>query len=166
MGVERTDLLENIFLIKKWNNLIIVLRSLIKMKIEEGIIIEVGDNIAKVKVGRHSDCSNCGACPGSNSVIIDANNKIGAKIGQRVAFEVKETNVLGGAFIVFVMPLIVAFIGAICGRFIANYIGANINVFQIAGGVIAFLLSLIFIKLFDKAATLSEETKPVITRIL
>lgn len=136
------------------------------MKIEEGIIIEVVDNIAKVKVGRHSDCSNCGACPGSNSVIIDANNKIGAKLGQRVEFEVKETNVLSGAFIVFVMPIIVAFIGVLCGRFLATYIGANINAFQIAGGIIAFLLSLIFIKLFDKAATLSEESKPVIIRIL
>lgn len=136
------------------------------MKIEEGIIIEVVDNIAKVKVGRHSDCSNCGACPGSNSVIIDANNKIGAKLGQRVEFEVKETNVLSGAFIVFVMPIIVAFIGVLCGRFLATYIGANINTFQIAGGIIAFLLSLIFIKLFDKAATLSEESKPVIIRIL
>ena len=136
------------------------------MKIEEGLIIEVVDNIAKVKVGRHSDCSNCGACPGSNSVIIDANNKIGAKLGQRVEFEVKETNVLSGAFIVFVMPIIVAFIGVLCGRFLATYIDANINTFQIAGGIIAFLLSLVFIKLFDKAATLSEESKPVIIRIL
>ena len=136
------------------------------MKIEEGIVIEVVDNIAKVKVGRHSDCSNCGACPGSNSVIIDANNKIGAKLGQRVEFEVKETNVLSGAFIVFVMPIIVAFIGVLCGRFLADYIGANINAFQVVGGIIAFLLSLIFIKLFDKAATLSEESKPVIIRIL
>jgi len=136
------------------------------MKTEQGLVIEVNDNIAKVKVGRHSDCSNCGACPGDNSMIIDANNKIGAKIGQRVTFEMKETNVLSGAFIVFVMPIIVAFIGVICGRFIANYIGANINAFQIVGGIIAFLLSLIFIKMFDKAATISEESKPVIIRIL
>lgn len=164
MGVRRTDLLENMFVIL--DNLVIVLRSLIIMKIEEGIVIEVVDNIAKVKVGRHSDCSSCGACAGSNNVIIDANNKIGAKIGQRVSFEVNETNVLSGAFIVFVMPIIVAFIGVICGRFIANYIGANTNVFQIAGGVIAFLLSLIFIKMFDKAATISEESKPAIIKIL
>lgn len=136
------------------------------MKTEQGLVIEVIDGVAKIRVGRHSDCTNCGACPGTNSVIIDANNKIGAKIGQMVAFEVKESNVLSGAFIVFVMPIIVAFIGVICGRVIANYMGANINIFQVVGGVIAFLLSLIFIKMFDKAATLSEESKPVITRIL
>ncbi|MHC1684600.1 MAG: SoxR reducing system RseC family protein [Clostridiaceae bacterium] len=35
-------------------------------------------------MGRHSDCKNCGACPGDNSVIIDVDNKIGAKIGQMV----------------------------------------------------------------------------------
>ena len=136
------------------------------MKTEQGIIIEVIDNIAKIKVGRHSDCSNCGACSGSDSVIIDANNNVGAKVGERVVFEVKETNVLRGAFIVFILPLVVAFIGVLLGRYIGQYIGFNINGSQIIGGITAFLLSMIFVKLFDRSATTNENTKPVIIRIL
>ena len=136
------------------------------MKTEQGLVIEVINNIANIKVGRHSDCSNCGACSGSDSVIISANNQIGAKVGQRVVFEVQEVNVLRGAFIVFVMPLISAFIGVLIGNFVGKYIGHNVNTFQIIGGIIAFLLSLIFVKLFDKAATTSEKSKPAIIRIL
>ena len=136
------------------------------MKTEQGLVIEVIDDVAKIRVGRHSDCTNCGACPGSDIVIISANNKLGAKVGQRVDFEVKEVNVLIGAFTVFVLPLITAFVGVLLGRFIGKYVGANINVFQIIGGIIAFLLSLIFVKLFDKAANTSEESKPAIIRIL
>ena len=136
------------------------------MKTEQGIIIEVIDNVAKIKVGRHNDCSNCGACPGSDSVIISANNKIGATVGQRVIFDVKEVNVLRGAFIVFIMPLIAIFIGVLVGGEIGRYIGSNIHIFQIAGGIITFLLSIIFVKLFDKAATASEKSKPEIIRIL
>lgn len=86
------------------------------MTTEQGLVIEVNNDMAKIKVGRHNDCRNCGACPGNDSVIISANNKIGAKPGQRVAFEVKEDNVLKAAFVVFILPLIVAFIGALLGR--------------------------------------------------
>ena len=136
------------------------------MKTEQGLVIEVIDDVAKIRVGRHRDCTNCGACPGSDIVIISANNKLGAKVGQRVDFEVKEVNVLIGAFTVFVLPLIAAFVGVLLGRLIGKYIGSNINVFQIAGGIIAFLLSMIIVKLFDKAATGSEKSQPTIIRIL
>jgi len=136
------------------------------MKTEQGLVIEVIDDVAKIRVGRHSDCTNCGACPGSDIVIISANNKLGAKVGQRVDFEVKEVNVLIGAFTVFVLPLITAFVGVLLGRLIGKYIGSNINVFQIAGGIIAFLLSMIVVKLFDKSATGSEKSQPTIISIL
>lgn len=136
------------------------------MKTEQGIVIEVIDNVAKIKVGRHNDCSNCGGCPGSDNVIISANNKIGATVGQRVVFDVKDVNVLSGAFVVFILPLIAIFLGVLLGGGIGKYIGYNIHIFQIAGGIITFLLSIIFVKLFDKAATESEKAKPEIIGIL
>lgn len=136
------------------------------MKTEQGSVIEIIDNIAKIKVGRHSDCSNCGACSGNDSVIISVNNKIGAKVGDKVTFEMKEVNVLKGAFIVFILPLIIAFIGVIMGGLIGKYMAFNINVSQTIGGITAFLLSMIFVKLFDRAATISEKSKPEIIEIL
>ena len=136
------------------------------MKTEQGLVIEVINNVAKIKVGRHNDCSNCGACPGNDSVIISANDKVGAKVGDRVLFEVKEVNVLRGAFIVFILPLIATFVGVLLGSLIGKYIGYNINVFRIIGGIFTFLLSLIFIKLFDRATTASGKSQPLIIRIL
>lgn len=136
------------------------------MKTEQGLVIEVMGDVAKVKVGRHSDCSNCGACPGDDSVIISANNKVGAKVGYRVVFEVKEVNILKGAFVVFILPLIATFVGVLAGGSIGSYTGYNINVFQIIGGITTFLLSMVFVKLFDKAATASEKSKPSIISIL
>ena len=136
------------------------------MKTEQGLVIEVINDVAKVKVGRHSDCKNCGACPGSDSVIINASNKIGAKSGQRVMFELKEKNILKAAFVVFILPLIALFIGVILGGFIGRYAGFNIRMLQIIGGLIAFTLSVVIVKAFDKATTESEKSKPVIIRIL
>ena len=85
------------------------------IKEEEGIIIEISkSNIAKVKVGRHNECKNCGACPGDSSVVIEAKNLLGAKTGQRITFQMKETNMLMAAFVVYIAPLIVVALGVIC----------------------------------------------------
>ena len=136
------------------------------MKTEQGLVIEVIDEEAQIKVGRHNDCKNCGACPGNDSVIIIANNQVGAKPGQRVLFEVKEKSILKAAFIVFILPLVALFTGVMLGGVSGEYIGINIRMLQIMGGIIAFLLSLAVIKVFDKATSKSDKSKPVIVRIL
>lgn len=136
------------------------------MKAEQGLVIEVNNDIAKVRVGRHSDCKNCGGCPGNDSIIICADNKIGAKPGQRVAFEVKDTNVISSAFIVFILPLIAVFVGVMIGEFIGENFGFNVPMFQVIGGIVALALSIISIRVFDKTAKDNKKSQPVIVRIL
>ncbi|MFT8348748.1 SoxR reducing system RseC family protein [Clostridium saccharoperbutylacetonicum] len=136
------------------------------MKTEQGLVIEVDNDIAKIRVGRHSDCKNCGACPGDNSIIISANNTVGAKPGQRVAFEMKDVNVLRAAFVVFIFPLIAAFIGVLLGMFIGDYLQQDGFYYEIFGGIITFALSLVFVKAFDKVEKASAKSQPVIIEIL
>lgn len=137
------------------------------VKEEEGIIIEIfGDNIAKVKVGRHNECKNCGACPGDSSVVIEAKNPVGAKKGQRIAFEMKETNMLMAAFVVYIAPLISVVVGIFAGQLIAEIFGLSVRGFQIGGGILTFILSIILIKFFDNYSHNNDKMQPVITRIL
>ena len=137
------------------------------VKEEEGIIIEISqNNIAKVKVGRHNECKNCGACPGDSSVVIEAKNLLGAKKGQRIAFVVKETNMLMAAFVVYIAPLILVTLGIIVGQVIAGKFGFSVRGFQIGGGILTFIVSIINIKIFDKYAHNNDKMQPVITQIL
>jgi len=137
------------------------------VKEEEGIVIEIfGNNIAKVKVGRHNECKNCGACPGDSSVVIEAQNLLGAKTGQRVAFQMKETNMLMAAFVVYIAPLIEVTAGVLIGQVIAEKFGFSVRGFQIGGGILAFILSIMNIKIFDKFAHNNDKMQPVITQIL
>ncbi|MBZ9622770.1 SoxR reducing system RseC family protein [Clostridium sp. FP2] len=137
------------------------------VKEEEGIIIEILEgNMAKVKVGRHGECKNCGACPGDSALIIEAQNLIGAKAGQRVAFEMKETNMLMAAFVVYIVPLIAILLGVIAGQAIAMKFGYSVRGFQIVGGTLTFILSILNIKIFDKFAHNNKKMQPVITRSL
>jgi sigma-E factor negative regulatory protein RseC len=137
------------------------------VKEEEGIIIEIFQgNMAKVKVGRHGECKNCGACPGDSALVIEAQNFIGAKAGQRAVFEMKETNMLMAAFVVYIAPLIAILVGVAAGQVIAVKLGYSVQGFQIAGGILTFLLSVLNIKIFDKFAHNNKKMQPVITRIL
>jgi len=136
------------------------------MKTEQGLVIEVVDKTARIQVGRHSDCTSCGACPSSQHIIIMANNDLGAAVGQRVTFEQKEVNILQGAFMVFAMPIIAAFIGAVLGRFIGESYGYDLTYATIIGGSVLFLISLAGVKIFDRAVAKDQSTKPVIVSIL
>lgn len=123
--------------------------------------------MAKVKASRHSDCENCGSCPGTNAIIVDALNPVGAQKGQRVAVEVKQVNLLKAAFVVYMLPLIAATAGALATGYVpmveqaANPIG-----YQIGGGLVAFGLSVLYIRYFDRNARTDDKMRPVITRIL
>lgn len=136
------------------------------MKTEEGLVIEVTGTTAKIKVGRHNDCKNCGACPGDNSVIVWVKNDIGAVVGQRVLFEVKETNAVAAAFIVFIFPLLGLFIGAGLGKWISSLIGADTTGLEILGAAVIFAVTIICIKLFDKSLNKNEKNRPSIVKIL
>ena len=133
----------------------------------EGIVIAVTDNIARVKASRHSDCENCGACPGDNALVMDASNPLGAAVGQKVLVKIAETNMLKAAFIVYIMPLIAVAVGAVAGGKVVGYFNAGFVLEgQIAGGIIAFLASIYLVLRYDRHAKSSSSMQPVVIRIL
>jgi len=136
------------------------------MKTEEGLVIETEGNIARIKAGRHNDCKNCGACPGDSDIIVCAKNQKGAVPGQRVVFEVKGTNAVIGAFIVFVLPLIAVFVGIILGRLIGQVVAGHSVVFEIMGGIIGLIIAIVYVKFFDHYANGSDKSQPSILQIL
>lgn len=131
----------------------------------EGIVIEIVDNIAKVKINRHGDCKNCGACPGDNALVLDVQNSIGAKVGQKVIFYGKEENMLKAAFIVYIMPLISIAFGVFLGSYFAVKNNQSEKVFEIGGAILGLALSIILIKIYDRSATKNRNI-PVINRII
>lgn len=134
------------------------------LKEQDGIVIALDDKTAKVKASRHSDCENCGNCPGANAIIIEALNPVHASPGQAVKFQIKEVNMLQAAFNVYILPLIAAFIGVIAGRWVALYLGQPVLYWEIGGVVLAIAVSLVYIKHFDRSA--KRNMLPVITQIL
>lgn len=140
------------------------------MKQEQGMVLETSGGMAKIRVGRHAACISCGACASSRHVMVEAVNALGARPGQRVLFFMQEQYILTGAFIVFVLPLLAAGVGGLAGWETALHWAADDAAMHFygaaAGGVCFFLLSLGFVKFFDRRAARSRKAKPVITKIL
>ena len=111
------------------------------MKIEEGTIIAIKEaGSAEIKVGRHSDCIACGACDGADNIVVTAVDPLGVKVGQHVRFEFRDVNIVIGAFICFVMPLLVCAAGAFAGHFLALSQGFDTVQTAVIGGVIGFMI--------------------------
>ena len=111
------------------------------MKIEEGTIISIKEKgTAEIKVGRHSDCIACGACEGAENIVVTAVDPLGVKVGQHVKFEFRDVNIVIGAFICFVMPLLVCAAGAFAGHFLALAQGFDTVQTAVIGGIIGFLI--------------------------
>ncbi|SDD72409.1 SoxR reducing system RseC family protein [Sporomusa acidovorans] len=135
-------------------------------KQQEGIVLAVNGKMAKVKASRHSDCENCGSCPGNTAIVVEALNSVDAKPGQRVAIEIREVNMLKAAFIVYMAPLLAAFAGALAGTYASSYIGMNSLIASIVGGVVFFTLAVWYVKHFDHMARNDERMRPVVASIL
>ena len=84
-----------------------------------GQIVELRGDQAQVKVVQHSACANChqkcGLAHEMKDIYVEAKNIIHAKPGDNVTLELQDTDVLTAAFLVYVVPLVFLFAGAIYG---------------------------------------------------
>jgi sigma-E factor negative regulatory protein RseC len=116
----------------------------------EGIVIEANAEIAKVKLNRHNSCSSCGLCRGADAEVLDVQNILDTKPGQRVILEFKEVNMLKAAVIIFALPLIAIMAGLLLGYYFSLVFEISIILSMTIGAVFFGLLAVLVIKHFDK----------------
>jgi sigma-E factor negative regulatory protein RseC len=136
------------------------------LKKEEGYILETNDRTAKVRLGRHSDCIACGACPSAKNIVVEAQNPLQARAGQKVVLGVQEKNVIQAAFMVFIMPLLAAAVGAWCGAGIADVWGVEPVHGAIFGAFVLLGVAWAGMKSYDRQMAKRHDRKPVIVAIV
>lgn len=138
---------------------------------QQGYIVEIVDSVtAKLKLKRHSACASCGKCATtseSKDIIVEVDNTIGAKVGDRVEVNMETVNVLKAAFIAYTIPLVALLIGTVGAFYILSYMNIN-NIEVISGGVgLTFtLLSFLMLKKNDSKFRESKEYIPIVTRVI
>jgi len=146
---------------------------------EEGIVVGVNGQLALVRARRGQACEGCGhqegggcACellgPDKKIMQLRALNRAGAAKGDRVMISIGSPSVLKVSALLYIMPLVGLFGGAILGQYLTTLFQPPfstevfIGLIGLAGiGVTFFILRLVMRRLENKA-----EYVPVVTRIL
>lgn len=132
------------------------------MEEQEGTVVEVKNGWAVVRVGRHEECTGCGACGAARQQMVEARDELGTHPGTRVRFRMPRHSVALGAFVVFALPLLLAGLGGVLGFMLsagpeAFFAGAAAQEMAlgekaatIGGAIVGTLVGLRGIKWFDR----------------
>ncbi len=138
---------------------------------QTGMIIDKKENMATLKMQRHSACGSCGGCgmgKEKGNIMIEALNKIDADIGDFVEVDIEAPNLLKGAFIAYVIPLAFLLGGMLGGNVVLKGIqyNGNIEMGSALIGLILMAITFLIIKINEPKLKKSEEYTPIITNIV
>lgn len=134
---------------------------------QRGFVSTIKGNLARVIIQRESacghSCSSCGGgCNDSNSIILELENTLDARVGDYVIVESKSSTILKSAFIAYIMPLTLMIVGVLIGMKVfeslsyQNYEALGFVVGLVFLGISYFLLKQIDEKYFKDNDNLFE----------
>ena len=139
---------------------------------EEGIVVEVHGDIARVAVLAKSACEKCaasGVChPGGDDSFLEATNPLNAKKGQKVKVVLAPQLYLKASIILYGIPMAVFVAAAIIAKTVAVRFGAEAgsDLWAFLAGAVSLVVSFFFIRRYNKKVERTREYQPVIVEIL
>jgi sigma-E factor negative regulatory protein RseC len=137
-----------------------------------GIVKSVDGPTAKVIVEAAASC--CDRCEkdycdiSTSGVETEALNAVHARVGQKVRLSMKTYTYVKGALVLYALPVIALFIGALLGMVYlpAYFPGAGRDALSAAGAFVLFLVSLFPVILLSRNMEKKSEDRSVIEAIL
>ncbi len=123
--------------------------------------------MAEIEVTRRSacghDCAKCGGCGGleTQTLYVTARNKAEANVGDRVLIEGETGQVLGLAVLVYLLPIVLFFVGYVLGSALFGGGAAG----AIGGGVL-FVVGILDAILYSRRMKARNEVPYEITKRL
>ncbi|WP_370850693.1 SoxR reducing system RseC family protein [Megasphaera sp.] len=132
------------------------------MRIGEGFIEEIKeDGLAKVRVSRDSLYVACSACAAADHVKLLAYNTIGAAEGDHVRYEVDDSHLVSGAFVCFILPVVMLLVVALLGYLLVGHSAG-----AIVGGIAGLLVSVLAVRKYDQSLSRIIDTKANILSVI
>jgi sigma-E factor negative regulatory protein RseC len=140
---------------------------------EQGVVIDVKGGKAFIKAEKGTSCESCVAretCHGTisaNEVIIEAENPVNAKFGDRVVVMVGTATLLKASFILYMGPIAGLILGVVLGQILVKQFTLSINPDLLSGTLGALFLIITFfgIRMYGKQLEKKEGFRPVVVRI-
>jgi sigma-E factor negative regulatory protein RseC len=138
---------------------------------EEGIVVEVTGDIAKVSIMAKSACEKCsasGVCHPGEQEYMEASNPLGAKKGQKVKVVLAPQVYLKASIILYGIPMTVFVASAILGKNLGLRYGteADSDLWAFIAGMASMVVSFLVIRMYNKKVEKTPQYKPMIIEIL
>lgn len=129
--------------------------------LDQGRVVKVEGNLARVEFAASSQCARCGAChmAASGKMVNEAENTIGAKVGDLVEVEISPAVTTLFPLIAFGIPVLFLFLGLGLGSLISEMIG-------IIMGLAFLVLGFVVVRLTDRYIAKQKRFRSRIVRIL
>lgn len=137
----------------------------------QAVVVKIEDAVAYVQAERKSSCSGCSESSCGTSVLANffgqktplyrARNDVGAKVGDRVVVGVNETALFQGTLLLYLLPLLLLFIGALIGAAMAATAEAR-DGYAVAGAALGLAAGFAWLKVFSARIGSGGRYQPVI----
>ena len=143
---------------------------------ENAIVVSIDNNQTWIETQRKSACGQCSANKGCGTSVlskvignklskIKAINNINAQVGDEVVIGLNEHSMLKGAFVVYMLPLILLFLFSFVGQLVSDNLAIQNNeVLVILFAVTGFYLGMKKVKSFSSSIAKNEKYQPVILK--
>ena len=138
---------------------------------EEGIVVEVTGDMAKVSIVTKSACEKCSAseiCHPGEQEHMEAANPLGAQKGQKVKVVIAPQVYLKASIILYGIPMAVFIASAIIGKNLGLRYGtvAGSDLWAFIAGTASMVVSFLFIRMYNKKVEKTPQYKPIIVEII
>jgi sigma-E factor negative regulatory protein RseC len=119
-----------------------------------GFVSKVKPGVAEVLLGKHAQCVGCGGCMAAaddRDRRIEAANDLGAPVGAQVEIEISPGRLVAAAFLLFLLPILVALAGGYAGYSLARWIGVSPTLMGIGLGCVGLVGSFLLLRRADRA---------------
>ncbi len=144
------------------------------MAIEKGVVTKIDPEnpaVAWVTTTRTSSCEHCASrdlCQekdGRKEMEVQADNGVGARLGDNVVITLESAALLKASFLMYVFPIMVMILGAVIGDRMAPQWGLDPTLCSVISGFIFFGLAILAVRWRSNKMARNNIYRPTITRI-
>ena len=143
------------------------------MATEEGVVTKIESTAtAWVKTTKSGACKSCSArsschsLGGGEETEVEAINRAGARVGQKVVLSFDTSPLLKATFLLYVLPIIAMIVGAFVGQKLAPNFNVNISFMAAIFAFLFFGLTMLFVRSKGNKLAQKDEYRPKIIRVI
>ena len=139
---------------------------------EDGCVSRIDGEVALVRVLRGTACDNCsssGACKslgGGRDMEVEANNIVGAEVGDRVRVEIPSSSVAKMAFLVYLIPIMSLVLGAMLGMEIGATVSLDPELCALGTSLACFSVAFFIVRRIGQILADNQDYTPRISKVL